>query len=397
MRTKRFVLEGFAAATIGAGLLLAADVSRSDTPTAPDTQLALDERKQAILDQSEAFPEGRWTPRFYGTTPATSPPGTPIWRTRIVESTSSPYPSYSFQNHWQGYVDGVPTKVYAGSSPDGNPAVLLVQLDGGFFFAFDTAVAYELSTTAGSFRVSDFSGHVLDLSKGGAEHVIFDASTQRFLSADGDRELPSRVIFDASHQNTPTPAATPQAVGPAAIDVQGPGDLPNTSTALGPLRACASVSVGETTRVDVTISRVPQYNPQSGRGGIAGFGFNFQFDPAVVSVVDVNRGGNNETLIAAGGDRISFNFVDADGTNGPSPDPLPSESGNLRVEMADLSSEIESGEGVLVTLLLKATSNGASDLILSDVLILPAPTDARSYAVPAIIGSQVVVGSACRD
>jgi hypothetical protein len=394
MRIKRSVLMGFVAAAMSAGLLLSADVSRSNTPKSPDAQLGPDERKQAILEQSDAFLEGRWVPRFYGTTPPT-PPGTAIWRTRIVELTSSPYHSYSFENHWQGYVDGVPTKVYAGASPDGHPAVLLVQLDAGFSFAFDTALAFELASTPGSLRVDDFSGHILDLSTGGAEHVFFDASRKRFLSADGERELDSRVVFDASQQRTPTPAPTPQAVGPVAIDVQGPGDLPNTATALGPLRACASVGVGETIRVDVTINGVPQYDAGSGRGGIAGFGFNFRFDPAVVSVVDVNRGGDNETIIAAGGDRISFNFVDADVTNGPSPDSLPSRSGNLRIDMADLGGDIESGAGVLVTLLLKTTSNGTTDLALSDVLILPAPTDDRSYADPATIGSQVVVGGAC--
>jgi hypothetical protein len=134
----------------------------------------------------------------------------------------------------------------------------------------------------------------------------------------------------------------------------------NTPALVGTVDSCRSVSSGQRFDIDIFVKGVP---PLSGTtGGLAGFAYNFLFDPAVIHVTAIN----NRLMIAAGGEVAAFEIIDADGNGGSNSDPLPAVTGNVRVDFGDLSANVESGDGVLSRLTIEAVRAGKTDLRLED-------------------------------
>ncbi len=149
----------------------------------------------------------------------------------------------------------------------------------------------------------------------------------------------------------------------------------------------------DTLNIDVTVDSVPPYDGGTFTGGIAGFGFNLLFDGSVINVIAVNPGGDSETLIAAGGARSPFDIIDSDADAGSSSDGLPATTGNLRVDMGDLSTNFESGAGVLARLTLVGVDSGSSALTLDVVEVVAA--SAAAYSVGTLLNVQVAVDTSC--
>jgi hypothetical protein len=148
--------------------------------------------------------------------------------------------------------------------------------------------------------------------------------------------------------------------------------------------------------VDVTVDAVPPYDSGMGSGGLSGLGFNLSFDPAVVSVIGVNPGGDSDILLAAGGYRNAFGVIDADAVAGPPADDLPATTGNLRVDLGDLTHNVESGAGVLARLLLVGVASGRSDLTLASVDIFDGSAETANYAVGNVVNARVAVNVSCQ-
>ncbi len=160
--------------------------------------------------------------------------------------------------------------------------------------------------------------------------------------------------------------------------------------------ATSAYSIRRTLMVDVTVDSIPGFDPGSETGGLSSFGFNLHFDPGKVAILGVNPGGDSDTLLAASGQRTPFDVIDGDASIGPEADSLPAVTGNLRVDMGDLStSNVESGSGVLARLVLVGVASGVSYLELSDVLITDSPAQAAAYAIDSVLNGQVAVATGC--
>jgi len=178
------------------------------------------------------------------------------------------------------------------------------------------------------------------------------------------------------------------------VDVAG-----NSATIVGQIDSCVAVEPGSAFSIDVFVQNVPaRLDADGGSGGIAGFSYNLLFDPEIVEVTGVD----NKLMLAAVGEIAPFEMIDADAMDGPTQDPFPATTGNLRVDFGDLSTDFEEGNGVLSRLELLATGPGETDLILVDQfdqraspsLLGGAPTN-FAYEVATVYNALVVVGGSC--
>jgi hypothetical protein len=103
-------------------------------------------------------------------------------------------------------------------------------------------------------------------------------------------------------------------------------------------------------------------------------------------------------MLAAGGPIIPFQVIDGDAED-PDADALPSTSGRLRVDIADLSRTFESGSGVLARIVLTRTESDLaetwSNLHLEEVRLLDGSQSGREYAIETIGSAQVTFGGSC--
>jgi hypothetical protein len=160
----------------------------------------------------------------------------------------------------------------------------------------------------------------------------------------------------------------------------------NAAQSLGDIQDCRTVAEGGSFEVDVFVQGIPPGTAQG--GGIAGFGYSLLFDPTVLQVTAVN----NEFLLYAAGSTAPFEVIDGDGTAGSNTDPLPATTGNLRVDLGDVSTNIESGDGVLSRLTLRAVGAGSTVLSLSPAEIFDG--SAEEYASVSQ-NATVAVGGSC--
>lgn len=121
----------------------------------------------------------------------------------------------------------------------------------------------------------------------------------------------------------------------------------NTATSLGPTEDCTSVAgPGDTIVVDAIVDQIPA-------NGILGFGGDILYDPVVVKVTAYDY----SYLLAAAGPMIPFVLND----------PLPDTDGDFRVDVGDLSQNIETGPGVLLRITFQAVGDGTSVISFDDV------------------------------
>jgi hypothetical protein len=174
----------------------------------------------------------------------------------------------------------------------------------------------------------------------------------------------------------------------------------NTATSVGNVDGCRSVAAGDTFDVDVWVEDVPAESANLDFGGLQGWSYNLLFDPQILEITAVD---NKSQLASVSGNSSFDEVIDADATNGPTVDPLPATTGNLRVDFLIVSppSGYPSGSGVLSRLTVKAISSGTSDLTLSDQLVTlkPAPLliglVADPYPIASVQNGIVAVGQPC--
>lgn len=202
------------------------------------------------------------------------------------------------------------------------------------------------------------------------------------------------LIFSAttalSFQVLPEPADVS-----VAIDMKTAG---NSATALGVEDGCISVNTGDTFDIDVNVKDVPPVQPDFfGPGGfaygLAGYGYNLNFDPNVVHVVGA---ANNFKVDAS----APFEFIIANYEIGADPAPLPATTGNMRVDFLDIGEIYEDGDGVLSRLTLEAVGAGTTTLHLdNDQEGQPAPiifmAGGFPYGVAEMHDGIVNVGTPC--
>ncbi len=181
-----------------------------------------------------------------------------------------------------------------------------------------------------------------------------------------------------------------------AIDLNTDG---NSGTAVGAIDSCRSVSVGDTFDIDVVVKGVPVMPslPPGAAGapgaGIAGFGFNLHYNPAVMDITAAD----NTLMLGADS---PFQIIQANYVANGSANPFPATSGDMRVDFVDLSSNYESGDGVLSRFTIKATGVGRSDLTLDDELgESPVPdvlvSDSSNYLVSPLRNATITAGQPC--
>lgn len=139
-----------------------------------------------------------------------------------------------------------------------------------------------------------------------------------------------------------------------AIDTNITG---NTATSLGMTDNCIAVT-GGTFTVDVVVDSVPAYTGTS--GGLAGFGYDFTYNPGVVTVSAANP---NFMLTNGGGAAIALG------------DSLPNSSGTYEPAYANLTNQTNSGAGVLERLTLQVAGSGVTTLsVKTDPNMVDNPT-----------------------
>lgn len=146
-----------------------------------------------------------------------------------------------------------------------------------------------------------------------------------------------------------------------AIDMDTTG---NSFDSLGPSEDCntTALSVGDTIDVDVVVRDVPEYEPaptvnESPHGGLAGLDLDVVFDPAVVWVKRVQE--ETPTLWAPVESELVFWVLDYHTPGAPDG---PGSTGRVSVGAGDLSSNYESGDGILLRLTLQAVGTGSSTI-----------------------------------
>lgn len=175
------------------------------------------------------------------------------------------------------------------------------------------------------------------------------------------------------------------------LDMQTEG---NTGSSVGTIDGCRSVNIGDTFDVDVVVQDVPDPLPDGSSLGIGGYGFNLHFDPAVVQVTSAQNG-----LMV--GTSSPYELIQPDYVRGQTnPGSLPSTSGDLRIDYLDLSTNYESGDGVLSRLTLTAVGAGTSDLTLdAEIENQPAPgvfmALGDAYNISQLQNAVLKVGASC--
>lgn len=167
------------------------------------------------------------------------------------------------------------------------------------------------------------------------------------------------------------------------VDVDTTG---NTASALGPEDACISTAASTIT-IDVVIDSVPVKVP-SVSGGLAGFGYDLIYNPAVLNVTSSNP---NFMLTAApgGGSTVPF---------GETP---PDSNGDFQPAYANFTSDDHSGKGVLERIVMTVVGSGVSTLDIStDPSFVGNPTIVDTNSIPYTIANFITAevhtdGSPC--
>lgn len=239
------------------------------------------------------------------------------------------------------------------------------------------------------------------LASGGISYLVA-VSTGTLVVGSGDCESASPPpLITPTKAPPPTgapPVSTPGArpLVRVAIDANPTGNGDNT---VGVTESCNSLSlqVGETIEIDLVIRDVPLYQPGVDGTGMTAFTFNLHFDPGVLAVELIHEF-RGPTILQAGGfvsPSISVDY--AYGRGGI--DPPPGNTGDVAIAVSDVSSNFESGDGVLTRVTAKAVGPGVSTLTLTDhgstfPSIYPAQGQ-FPYLVELTNGALAVGGDAC--
>jgi hypothetical protein len=163
-----------------------------------------------------------------------------------------------------------------------------------------------------------------------------------------------------------------------AVDADTTG---NTATFVQAVDECASLAApGNTTTIDVVLN-------QTVDNGLGSFGFDFVYDPAVIKVIQAQ----DNLLLASGGSFIPFDPQD----------PVPDTDGDFRIDLADLSTNYESGPGVFARFTVQAVGTGITTLNLANntqgegVPPTIGDKDAVAYDVLPAQGATLAVGLPC--
>ncbi len=186
------------------------------------------------------------------------------------------------------------------------------------------------------------------------------------------------------------PTAAPYTLSSVALDADPSGNSRNLAISD---EACAGIALGESATIDITVRGIPPFDAATYAKGIAGFGATIEFDPAVLVIEAVNPSGDENTILAAGGERIAFEVVDTDGELGPPTTGFPAEKGFLRLDFVDASRVFEDGDGVLAKLVVRAVGVGETELEISQLEVYDA--SASTYDVASVSGAKIFVAGQC--
>ncbi len=185
------------------------------------------------------------------------------------------------------------------------------------------------------------------------------------------------------------PASAAAEIATLAVDANTAG---NTATTVGTVDSCLGnvVANGATFDIDIIVDAVPTYdNPATltDHTGLSTFGIDLVYDPAVLKVT----ANNAAMLLASGGSGYTpFSLSNS----------VPDTDGDFSVNEVDLSTNYDSGAGVVDRITLQAIANGHSTLVINqDPGLLGNPqilaSDSIPYSVGSILNGEVFVGSAC--
>jgi hypothetical protein len=171
-----------------------------------------------------------------------------------------------------------------------------------------------------------------------------------------------------------------------AIDADSTG---NGASSVASVEGSASAFVGDTITVDVVIDEVNAFDSQGGcdRGespgcGLQGFEFELVYDPQILRVVSYD---SNQLLCANG----------CPGRQSQT-EPVPDQDGTFSIDEKEGASEPETGEGVLMRIVLLCVAAGTSDLELdhpSTGIPQVFDTTADPYPVSQVLGASVTCGA----
>jgi hypothetical protein len=161
-----------------------------------------------------------------------------------------------------------------------------------------------------------------------------------------------------------------------AVDTDPTG---NTATSLGTIDDCAVIQSGQPVNVDIVVDSVPS-------AGVSGLGVDVMYDASVLRVTAINY----NYMMTAGGGAIMFAFMD----------PLPDSDGDFRADIADLSQNFETGQGVLARVTFEAVDTGVSPIVLTDQISGDNLTDildsnSAFYDISEVRAANISVGAAC--
>lgn len=154
----------------------------------------------------------------------------------------------------------------------------------------------------------------------------------------------------------------------------------NTATHVETIEDCVALpGVGATQTIDVVVDQVPD-------GGMSGFGMNILYNPAVLKIT----ASDTTQMLAAAGGYFPFSLGE----------PVPDTNGDFRIDIADLSPNYETGEGVLVRLTVEAVGTGTSSLTFDDLIGFDGypdvlGSDSVTYNINNLQSATVRVGGAC--
>ena len=183
-----------------------------------------------------------------------------------------------------------------------------------------------------------------------------------------------------------------QASVSVAVDLNIDG---NSGTSVGTIDSCRAVNLGDTFQIDIVVQGVPPEATDKSSGGIAGFGYNFHYDPQVINVTAAT-----DSFIV--GKTSPLEIIRANtGPGFASANPFPATDGNMRIDYADLSGPYASGDGVLSRLTIKAIGAGQSAIAVDNSvtqkhaqpLVVQAGGD--PYVVSKLQNALLTVGQPC--
>lgn len=141
----------------------------------------------------------------------------------------------------------------------------------------------------------------------------------------------------------------------------------NTATQLGPADWCTHVAIGATATIDVTVNAVPAFDPGTGAGGVASFGYDLKFNGVGSGGIQVNAVDDNFLLTANGG-TVPVEVINYNAPGGPAGPP--GTGGDVRVDYADTgASPPESGAGVLSRVTIQGLTDGLSFISFANVYV----------------------------